>query len=92
MKRLLAAGIVALFIVAGASQAMAGGGVMIPDPNSGELVNVGDQNDDPPGEPASEPEGPFGSRLSRATAFLTAAASNHPTDRTIPDGRPLPLT
>jgi len=61
MKRFIVVGIVALFVVAGASQAMAKGGVMIPDPNLGELISVGDQNDDPPGDPASDPSGPFGS-------------------------------
>lgn len=61
MKRLIIVGIVTLFAVAGASSAMAGGGIAIPNPNTGEVVTVGDQNDDPPGEPASEPSGAFGS-------------------------------
>jgi len=61
MKRLIVVGIVALFSLAGVSSAMAGGGIAIPNPNTGEVVTIGDQNDDPPGEPASDSSGPFGS-------------------------------
>lgn len=62
MKRIIAAGIVALFILAGASQALAGGGrIMIPNPITGEVMSVGSTANEPPGNPPSEPEGPFGS-------------------------------
>lgn len=62
MKRFFAAGIVALFFVVGTSPALAGGGgIMIPNPVTGEVVKVSATADEPPGDPPSEPEGPFGS-------------------------------
>ncbi|RXK87789.1 hypothetical protein EST62_06535 [Chlorobaculum sp. 24CR] len=61
MKRIFAIGMAMLFVVAGASQAVAGGGLKIPNPFTGEVVTIGATADDPPGEPASDPSGAFGS-------------------------------
>jgi hypothetical protein len=62
MKRFFAAGIAALFILVGASSALAGGGgIMIPNPVTGEVVKIGSTADEPPTDPPSEPSGAFGS-------------------------------
>jgi hypothetical protein len=62
MKRFIAAGVVALFTVGVVSSAMAGGGgIAIPNPNTGEVVTIGAQNDDPPAVPSTDASGPFGS-------------------------------
>jgi|GEM_PF-1528969 len=62
MKRVIAATIVALFTVAGVSQAIAGGGgIMIPNPITGEVVKVGSTADEPPDDQAADANGPFGS-------------------------------
>ncbi|MBN1928469.1 MAG: hypothetical protein JW764_02880 [Chlorobiaceae bacterium] len=61
MKRFIALGIVALFVFAGVSSAMAGGGISIPNPVTGEVVKVGSTADEPPTDPPFEPSGAFGS-------------------------------
>jgi hypothetical protein len=77
MKRFIAAGIAALFFVAGTSPALAGGGgIMIPNPVTGEVVKV--TADEPPGDPPSEPDGPFGSAPQSGDGVSDGSGLNSP--------------
>jgi hypothetical protein len=84
MKRFIAAGIVVLFIIAGVSQAVAGGGMKIPNPITGEVVTIGSTADEPPGDPPSEPDGPFGSAPQSGDGVSDGSGLDSPNGPNVP--------